>query len=582
VKSIGVLIGLFLCLVSASANADLGAFTIRDFDVNIQVHENSDLTITERIVVEFSAPRRGIYREIPIRYTDPTGFQYGYGFRLLSVEDENGSSCQVKQRRRGSMMRIRIGNPDRTVSGTQVYVIRYRARDVLRQFADQDELYWNVTGHRWNTSIDQASVVVDLPVDIPSDELDYSGWAGRYGSRAENVVGAITGPGKVMISSTSRLGPREGLTVVVTWPPGSVQFPGLATRLWRFASRNVVVLVPVLALVFLIRRYRKHGVDPSIPASVVVRYEPPQGISAGAIGTLVDEKVDMADITATIVDLAVRGYLTIETDVEEKFFGLKKEERTSFRRDPGQSVSDLLPHERIVLDGIFEADPALVTVEDLKEEFYTHIPGISSALYERLVDKGLVVGNPQTVRRKTVGLGVAVAVLTAAGGLAWALSQSAVFPNAAILPIGSAIMTMALFSIFAPAMPRRSKAGVRAAAWAKGFEEFADRVESDRMERDAARDVFEKLLPYAMALGVATRWSRKFEGIYDEEPPRWYVGPHHSVHRFSTVSFQHSLHDAMQSAGESMASRPRSSGSSGSGGGGFSGGGGGGGGGGSW
>ena len=88
-KSIGVLAGFLLCLVSASANADLGAFTIRDFDVHIQVHENSDLTITERIVVEFSAPRRGIYREIPIRYTDPTGFQYGYGFRLLSVEDEN-------------------------------------------------------------------------------------------------------------------------------------------------------------------------------------------------------------------------------------------------------------------------------------------------------------------------------------------------------------------------------------------------------------------------------------------------------------------------------------------------------------
>jgi uncharacterized membrane protein YgcG len=571
-----------LLLLPTVAAADLGGFSIQRFDVEIEVQGNSDLVVTERIEVEFTEPRRGIYREIPIRYTDPSGYQYGYGFRLLGVTDENGDARTTKVRRKGAMVRIRIGDPDRRVTGTQVYYVRYHATDVLRQFAEHDELYWNVTGHRWNVPIREATLRVSFPEAIASGDFQVTGWAGRFGSRDSNVIAVFPQPGEVNVASQVQLGPREGLTVAVAWPPGIVSFPGPATKIWRFVRMNFVVLFPLIALVLLVRRYRRHGVDPTIQAAVMVRYEPPPGLSAGAVGTIVDEKVDMIDITATIVDLAVRGYLTIETVVEEKFFGLKKDEITSFRRDPDQSIADLLPHERLVLDGLFEADPAHVTTEDLKEEFYTHIPRISSALYDRIVDRKLVAGNPQTVRRMTVGIGFAAGIATAGVGMFWAAWQGAVFPNALVVPVACAIVIIGMFSAFAPAMPRRTREGVRVAEWAKGFEEFVDRVEADRFERDAARDVFEKLLPYAMALGVATKWSRKFEGIYDEKGPGWYVGPHGTPRGFSTVAFHASLSDAMTSASESMASRPRSSGSSGSGGGGFSGGGGGGGGGGSW
>ena len=184
-------------------------------------------------------------------------------------------------------------------------------------------------------------------------------------------------------------------------------------------------------------------------------------------------------------------------------------------------MQDLLLHERLILDGLFASQADLVTTEDLKEEFYKEIPGIRGALYDRLVEKRLVSGNPQTVRRKTVGLGVFAGLLTGIGGMLLGTAQGAVFPNAAALPVISGLATILLFAVFAPAMPRRTRRGVRAVSWARGFEEFADRVEQDRFERDAARDIFESLLPYAMALGVAPQWSRKFEGIYDEERPGW-------------------------------------------------------------
>ena len=188
---------LLLVLVPAAASADLGGFRISRFDVEIDVHANSDITVVERIEIEFLEPRRGIYREIPIRYTDPTGFQYGYGFRLLGVENENGDARPTKVRRDGAMVRIRIGDPDRRVTGTQVYYVRYRATDVLRQFGEYDELYWNVTGHQWNTSIDTATLRVNLPESVTASDLRVKGWAGRYGARGENVITVFPQPGEI-------------------------------------------------------------------------------------------------------------------------------------------------------------------------------------------------------------------------------------------------------------------------------------------------------------------------------------------------------------------------------------------------
>jgi len=145
----------------------------------------------------------------------------------------------------------------------------------------------------------------------------------------------------------------------------------------------------------------------------------------------------------------------------------------------------------------------------------------------------------------------------------------------------AAAATLGLFAAFAPAMPRRTKSGVRMRSWALGFEEFVERVEKDRLERLDPRTVFERLLPYAMALGVSARFAEKFEGIYDERPPTWYVG-RHDRGGFSVRSFERNLSSSMRQAGAGLAAAPRSHGSSGFGGGGFSGGGGGGGGGGSW
>jgi uncharacterized membrane protein len=104
-----------------------------------------------------------------------------------------------------------------------------------------------------------------------------------------------------------------------------------------------------------------------------------------------------------------------------------------------------------------------------------------------------------------------------------------------------------------------------------GFEEFLSRVEADRYDRMIKTpEMFEKYLPFAMALGVEKSWVRAFENIY-REPPQWYRGP--SGHRFHPRTFVNDLGHMSSRAGAVMASAPRSSGGSGFGGGGSSGGG---------
>jgi uncharacterized membrane protein YgcG len=571
-----------LMLLASPAAADRGAYVIESFDVDLEVQQDSELLVRERLVVRFSEPRHGIYRTIPIRYTDPRGYLYSLGFRFVDAVDDDGAAHMVELSREGSYAKIRIGEPDRTVSGRVVYVLRYRVRDAVQHFAEHDELYWNATGNEWQASIESASATVRLPGPVERASLEAAAYTGVFGSKSQDARIEHPEDGVVVYRAAQSLRPLEGLTVVAAWPHGLVRFPGPLAGAIRLIAANWIVLFPFLALGFLSHRYRTAGRDPEGPAAVVVRYEPPPDLTAGEIGALVDERVDLRDITASVVDLAVRGYVKIHVTVEAQLFGLWKSEQTSFER-LNRPRDDLRPYEREILEGIF-ASGSFVSTKDLEEKFYRHIPGIRESVWDDLDRRQYVAGKPTTVRKTWKFLGVVAAAATFGIGYAWASYQGALFPHAHAAPLLSAIVVALLFLAFSPAMPRRTRKGVHSRAWALGFEEFVDRVEREKLDADRQRNVFEALLPYAMALGVAAAWARKFEGIYRNAAPIWFSGPGSLTGStsFSTSSFERSLSSAMGRAGSGMTSAPRSSGSSGSGGGGSSGGGGGGGGGGSW
>ena len=584
----GILALLALVVAMAAtggvALADRGGYVIRSFHTDLDVQRDGDVLVTERLEVEFSEPRHGIYRTIPVRYTDPRGFAYALGFRLLGVEDGAGGSHRVRTSQEGRDVNLRIGDPDREVAGRVTYVIRYCVRDALVARPGHDELYWNATGTEWEAAIDEASATVRLPAAVDDAALEKAAYIGRFGSTEPGVAIERPSGTEIAFRAPRPLDPLEGLTVAVAWPRGIVERPSIAVWAARLALENWIVAAPLLALGLWIWQWSRRGRDPKGRGSIVVRYEAPEGVSPGEIGTVVDEKVDTRDITATLVDLAVRGYVRVRVEEKPLIFGLFSNEEIVLerRREAGSpSETSLLPHERQMLEALFSGRDE-VEIDDLRERFYRHVPGIRDALLERATQRGYFAGRPTDVRIRWALIGLGGATATFLAGALWAWLRGGILPQALGMPAVAALLTAVIGFAFAQVMPRRTAKGVELREWALGFEEFVERVEAERLEQDRARNVFEALLPYAMALGIAAAWARRFEGIYEQGgPPGWFVGRNLSQ-GLSTRGFERSLSSAMSRTAGAMTQAPRSKGSSGSGGGGSSGGGGGGGGGGSW
>lgn len=269
-----------ICLALALPSAaDRGAFVITDFHADITVQEDANVIVEERIEVTFSEPRHGIYRTIPVNYTDPRGYGYSLGFRFLGAKDQTNAPYGVSVSKSGRYVEIRLGDADTFVEGRVTYILRYEVAHALVNFAEHDELYWNVTGNEWRTTIERASATVHLPGAVPPEELEVQAYTGPFGSRQQAATNEHSQPDTVTFRTDGVLNPMEGLTIAVGWQPGLVDFPGPLQRTMKFLADNWVAVAPFLAFAWLWRTYRRSGRDPAGGGSVVVRYEPPTGLT---------------------------------------------------------------------------------------------------------------------------------------------------------------------------------------------------------------------------------------------------------------------------------------------------------------
>jgi len=563
---------LLLSLATAAAPAAAQrSFVIERFAATIRVEPSGDLDITETISPRFSGSWNGIIRSIPVQYRTPQGFNWTLGVSLVGVTDPSGQPLRTETTRERHYIKYKIWIPG-AQDATRTLVLHYRASNGLRFFDDHDELYWNVTGDEWDVPIESASATIELPAGAQG--VRAIAFNGAYGSVARDAQVAVAGA-SIRITLPHQLEFHEGLTAVVGWNKGLVAEPTAVQRVGGFLRTNWPLLVPLLVFLVAFLSWRRRGRDPRL-RPIAVQYDPPEGLTPAEAGTLIDESADLRDITATMVDLAVRGYLKFEERDERHLHGLiGKLEYVLHRLRPPAEWSGLKGHERKVLEGLFEDGAESVKLSDLQNEFYRQIPGINSDLFDQLVQRGFYRTRPDSVRARWMGcgmfLGVCFAVL---GGMA-----AAKFSLTPVPFVIAGILSAAILLFFGRIMPARTEAGARALEAVLGFEEFLTRVEKEHYERIAKRpELFERYLPFAMALGVEKKWAKAFEGIYTT-PPTWYVGSPGGFASFNASQFSSRLADFSGKAGSTMASSPRSSSGSGFGGGGSSGGGGGGGGG---
>jgi uncharacterized membrane protein YgcG len=563
---------LLATILAMAAPAAARSWRISEFQDTITVNDDGSALVNETITLRFEGEWHGIHRTIPIEYPGPNGTNYQLFVNIISITDENGAKLKYDSSTSGGFRDLKIYVPN-AVDVTRIVEIAYRVRNGTRFFGggdpdSHDEFYWNVTGNDWPVPIDHAVANVHFP-PAASGSLRAQAFTGVYGSTEHGATAKVDGA-NIEFETINPLPMRGGMTIDVYIPKGILKEPGGLTKFFWFIGGNPAVFLPLVTLAVMFTLWWYAGRDPDPGMSVAPMYEPPPGISPAEAGTLLDDRIHPRDITSTIVDLAVRGFLKIE-EVDDKGLVFHHKDYIFHLLQKRQDWRGLAPHERVMLENIFVGDAPETRLSSLKNRFYTAVPVVRTDIMSALKQKGIYTLDPESANGYSVGAAVGIVILfIALAALGWVNFFSSIPLFGVCLAISAVI-----WWLFAREMTAKTLKGARTHIAVLGFQEFMNRVDAERL-KTMPPDTFEKFLPYAMALGVEHHWAQAFAGIV-KDPPSWYVGPGYGYGMgFNPIFFSSSMHGMATDMHQVFVSAPRaSSGGSGwSGGGGFGGGGG--------
>jgi uncharacterized membrane protein YgcG len=612
---------------------------ITRFSSDVEIQADSSVLITETIDVlaEHNHIRRGIFRDFPTRYRAPNGGQVRVGFDLLSVS-RNGQPEQSKLEPINRGVRVRIGNPEREIDvGEHRYTIRYRTTRQIGRFANHDEFYWNVTGNGWAFPIDSADIRIRLPepAEFGAPSL-YTGPEGATLGHAELIEKK---PGEISLRTTRPLQPGEGFTVAVGFPKGIVALAATSSKTaWWLADYGPLVAGGaglVGTCIFYFFAWARAGRNPRA-GTVVPLFSPPDGLSPAAMRYIWKMGVDDRAFAAAVVDSGVRGHVRLSEE-DGGYFGLAPDKMrlerlagTTPLPDAEQSMLTQLAmtgetivmeqknHEKFsaarkMLDGNFKK---LFEGKMFVRNYGWAATGVALTIAALWLTAASVVAATGTVDPLRIGVAIGcilicgllamliqgmsaagkcllVGLMFICGAAALALGMPilfAAFETGWVAPLVLPLLAIPLMisSFFWIAAPTRQGRAVLDRIM--GFRQYLSIAEGPRLDRMTGAptptvQLFEKYLPYAIALGVENEWATRFKDTLaaasaagQQSSLGWYSG--HSDVWSNPGSFASSIGSGLASTLSSASSAPGSS--SGVGGGGSSGGGGGGGGGGGW
>ena len=600
---------------------------ILDFKSLIHIHQSGSMTVSETIKV-FCAGRNirhGIYRDFPTTYRGPHGNAFKVSFHVLRVlRDGASESYHFKSLSNG--IRVYIGKKKVFVPhGIHTYTLVYKTDRQLGFFKDHDELYWNVTGNGWRFLIEHASATVVLPPGARITQK--TAYTGAKGARGADYTSGTDNNGNVTFETTRPLRPREGISIVVSWPKGVVHEPTQRDKMMYFLRDNASLIAAFFGLVILFLYYLvawiKVGKDPE-KGTIIPRFHPPEGFSPAAVRFVIQMGFDHKALAVAIVDMAVKGAITIIQD-DDKVFTLHR---------VSEGKTKLSSGEQKILDALFDSSGEIV----LKSGNHQRVQGAIKALkktlgraYEKnyflrntryfipglvitLLSLGAVILSAQDIAEAgfmtlwlSIWTGGCIFLLKMVVA-AWRARQKVLSSTFFALPFfGGEIFGLAMFVsavsvsagfllllivfvnlLFYHLLKAPTRHGRRIMDEIEGLKLYLSTAEEERLKLmhppDKTPELFERFLPYAMALDVENKWSEKFEDVLAAAAaeggyqPAWYRGgPLDSV---GLMGMATGIGSSLSSAIISSSVAPGSSSGFGSGGG--SGGGGGGGGGGGW
>ena len=538
----------------------------KSFESEITINQDKSITVQETVDVDYLVFKHGIFRDIPERR-----------IRVLSVKDQSGNDYKYKVSG-GAVKEIKIGDPDKTITGEHTYVITYQLKDAVKEFPDHYELYWNVTGSEWDSTIPTPTATVESPYAQITGIKCYAGIVGT----SYQDCSASTSPSSAHFESGVDTGVGSDFTIVVGLSHDN-QFtvPSTVERIvdwfmshWPYFASILPFFVPFYFWVKKGRdeRYASENIyyEPTDTATrrvgfferkyIPLVYSPIKGLTPAQVGTIIDEKVDIQDVVSEITELARLGYLKIKKIDKKWIFGKVNYEFTNLKKDSG----NLADYQQIVLDGLFESGDK-VQLSDLRNKFYKNLKDFKDSLYKNMASEGFFAANPESVR--TTWLVVWIVII----GIGFFCISWFADAYGDSVPVLLLILSSVFGFLFVRSMPRRTPKGYALYRQIRGLKWY---IEKGHWKQEIAekRLFVDEILPLAVSLGVVTHLAHDME-VLKMVPPSYIAGS-------SMGTFSSDLSSFQSSTGKSLSSSPSSSGSGFSGG--SSGGGGGGGGGGGW
>jgi uncharacterized membrane protein len=581
-KKIILSILAFFFLLPSSALAQNKDYQIESFDSNISVNQDTSLTVTETIDARFFVHKHGIFRVIPVIYS-ASGRTIQAELKILSITDPNNNPYSYQVENYNQSKKIKIGDPNKTLIGAQTYIIKYQIKDVLQRFPDHDEIYWNVIGSEWDTTISQATATIHSPFADITNALCYSGQVKTQQKNCQTQFDRA----KASFSTNALLSTSKDLTIVValnnqnqlTFPSPIIQKANFIRDNWGYP----VALIPVSLLFFF--WYKKgrdlkyltdnvytepdHGKTKTAPLfsreHLPLVYSPINGLSPSEVGTIIDQRVDTKDIIAEIVELARLGYLEIKKTAVKVFFTTATEYVFIKKNKDTQKLKE---YQKYLLSVIFGSDQE-TKLSSLEKIFWQYVEPYKKKLYKSLAKQKVFSGNPEQV--KLLWFAIFLGLFAAAfASIIYFINQT---QNSGPLILLFASIIPSIILILS--MPRRTAWGYSLYRQITGLKYYIN-VGKWRQEIAEKHLFIEEILPLAICLGIVTKLAKDMQAL-GVEPPSYLTGftASHLASELSSFSSAASSTFAPSASGRSSWSGGSGFSRGGSSGGGFGGGGGG-------
>ncbi|MEI7683143.1 MAG: DUF2207 domain-containing protein, partial [Candidatus Saccharibacteria bacterium] len=525
--------------IAAKARAGVQDFTIGSFKADYFLQSRNDGVPTVKVdeVINANFPtinqNHGIFRAIPNTYKDQP-----IDLKIQSISNADGVLYPYTTSSTSSYKILKIGDAATYVDGPTSYHLVYSFKNPITFYSDHDEWYWDVNGTQWNQVFGQTSAVIHVPRDLVSKLQDKQVcYTGTQGSTAQDCTITRTeeSDGLAVTVRTENLPAGGNLSFVLSFKPGTFKVDKAAhqeKQIHNLIAIGAFFLLPVIVTVFMYRQWSKNGRDAKGRGTIVPQYVPLPNFNSLTSDVIIQQKLRNKAVTALIIELAVRGYISISEIQIDKLIGKKIDYELKLLKTP----DDLTAEERAVVDMVFSSNDLGSTVQllALKNTMSGDFLRLSNSIPETLASRGYFKSNPVKVSKKyqSIASGILVGlvffgfVLVARNGILGAL----------VLGAALAALIMLIFSHF---MSARTATGVEALEYLEGLRMYMQLAEADRIrylqspegvrqwgdpkDPKTKLKLFEKLLPFAIIFEMEKNWANEFADVYSS-PPDWYHG----------------------------------------------------------